>query len=186
MFSILTLSLSLFLPLFSSLSFSLPSSPSLPLLPLSLSTYLHVKRLERDQVDDLRVVPLLLELGDGLHDDVAHPRVAEDGDVLSGADDLGLLQGLAVVVRVGLSLDVVEQNVLEEDDLRLVGKGGGKKEKVSPGFFNLVRNEKKKKKNFFSLSLEKKGKNLQLTGLSDLIALLSSALALAAVEHATS
>ena len=81
------------------------------------ATHLHVERLERDQVHHLRVVPLLLELRDGLHDHVAHPRVAQDRDVLARPDELGLLEGLAVVVRVGLSLDVVEEDVLEKDDL---------------------------------------------------------------------
>jgi hypothetical protein len=45
----------------------------------------------------LGVVPALLQLGDGLHHNVAHARVRENGHICSLADHLGALQGLAVV-----------------------------------------------------------------------------------------
>lgn len=76
---------------------------------------LHVEGLERDQVDDLAVDPLLRQLLGRLQRGVPHPAVGQDGDVAAGAGDLGALQGLVVAVD-GLALDVVEQHVLEEDD----------------------------------------------------------------------
>ena len=44
----------------------------------------------------LGVIAHLFQLLDGLHDHVAHAGVAEDGDVLARAHQLGLLQRLVV------------------------------------------------------------------------------------------
>lgn len=44
----------------------------------------------------LGVISELFELHHGLHDDVAHARVAEDGHILSGAHKLCLLERLAI------------------------------------------------------------------------------------------
>ena len=71
----------------------------------------------------LRVVALLFELLHCLHDDVAHPAIGEDRAVGSGADKLGLLQGLILVRAARLSLDVIKEDVLEEND-RIVAANG--------------------------------------------------------------
>ena len=71
----------------------------------------------------LRVVALLLKLLHRLHDHIAHPAVGEDRAVGSGADQLGLLQGLILIRAARLSLDVIKEDVLEEND-RIVTANG--------------------------------------------------------------
>ena len=46
----------------------------------------------------LRVIALLLQLGDGLHDHVAHAGVAQDGHVAALPHHLRLLQRLVVAL----------------------------------------------------------------------------------------
>mmetsp|Transcript_3993 Transcript_3993/g.12014 ORF Transcript_3993/g.12014 Transcript_3993/m.12014 type:complete len:299 (-) Transcript_3993:218-1114(-) len=77
---------------------------------------LQVKRLEGDQVDDLGIVALGHEVAHGLHGHVAHPAVAQDGDVRALPHDLGPVELLHLVLAAHGPLDVVQEHVLKEDD----------------------------------------------------------------------
>mmetsp|Transcript_20586 Transcript_20586/g.36725 ORF Transcript_20586/g.36725 Transcript_20586/m.36725 type:complete len:398 (-) Transcript_20586:32-1225(-) len=80
-----------------------------------LGNLLHIEGLERNKINHLGVVSLLLKLRNRLHHDVAHAAVREDNTVRAFADQLCLLETLHVVLPLGHPLDVVQQDVLKED-----------------------------------------------------------------------
>lgn len=83
-----------------------------------------VKWLQRPNVNHLRVIPFVDQRLGSLHDVVAHARVGEDRDMLTGPHHLGLLQAEDVLLVWDPLLEIVEQDVLEEHDGVVAAYGG--------------------------------------------------------------